>query len=681
MNLVPAFLAMNLIELPDDVLSLIGLELEPRDFLALCSTCKTLYSQYRKDSTYWRTAASKTFRLPISPLLAADGPRWYSLYKKLKTQTRLYTWGQGLKGNLGHGRALPIHPGRGLRGRVIPRAPHRPVPRMTFQRTSSSWPTETHIPDEVGVTADMQCGGWSTTILSSAGKLYTVGSLDSLNGITIGETADQFQQLEYLTQSTTAIKQFSAGRRHVLALTDDGDILSWDRVNNKGLKVFPRSSRDFGGRPTRVAAGWNESSAYIPETGIVYWSPIKNAQRDEMLDGLHVREITIPDTARKNDTKDSLEVTKHVVMMDFVIWITSDSKVYACAVGNETASQTEPTNPPFEVPGFSAPGRELKDIQGQFQNFGVFTSDGQVLAGNVDYLRRCARAPRSGDDWSDLTSLLASRPQDIPALQHAGIIGLAYGDHHYHALDSDGKMFSFGIDSMMCGQLGLSGVESGCRFRGLKKGVPQQPDDGILLPVAQRRGRQVWFEPEKKDWLTWMESCVLAKNFRDFKGRPGLESWTSSDPQAGAFSEWVEQEGRHWRDGPNGSGHYVPAEASGSRIEHYDDLDAYFTIGIAAAGWHSGALVLVDEEKAAQVRSKWISLDHESASKTVPGQFEHLDPDEEYVWKLEGFPKVQLPNGRVMPGFGAPRPWRDGRPTSAELGLPDSTYQASQSIS
>lgn len=660
---------MPLLELPDDILSLIGLELKPKDFLSLCCSCKTLYSQYRKDPTYWRTAASNTFRLPISPLLAADGPRWHSLFKKLKTQTRLYTWGQGLKGNLGHGRALPA-PTRGpLRGRILPRAPHRPVPRMTFQRTSSSWPTETHIPDEVGVIADMQCGGWSTTILSSNGKLYTVGALDSMNGITIGETADHFQPLDYLTQSTTAIKQFSAGRRHVLALTDDGDILSWDRVNNKGLKIFPRSARDFGGKPTRVAAGWNESSAYVPDTGIVYWSPIRNAQRDQMLDGMHIREITIPGTARKDGPKGSIEVAKHVVLNDFVIWITSDSQFYACAIGNETPAQTEPSNAPFEVPGYSAPGRELKDVQGQFQNFGVFTSDGSVLAGNVDYLRRCVQAPRDGDNWSDMTSLLASRPQDVPALQHAGIIGLGYGDYHFHALDSDGRVFSFGTDSLMCGQLGLSGVESGCRFRGLKRGAPQQPDDGILLPVAQRRGRQVWFEPEKKDWLTWMESCVLGGNFKDAGGRPAIESWTSSEQQWGAFSEWVEQEGRNWREGPLGKVTNESGAAGGSQSEHYDDLEAYFTIGIAAAGWHSGALVLVDEDKADHVRSKWTTLDHESASKTVPGQFERLAADEEYVWKLEGFPKVELPNGKVMPGVGEPRLWRGGRPSAEAVDL------------
>ena len=661
---------MPLLDLPDDILSLIVLDLEPKDFITLCRTCKQVYSQYRKDSAYWRTAASNTFRLPISPLLAADGPRWYSLYKKLKTQTRLYTWGQGLKGNLGHGRALPLPPRGGLRGRALPRAPHRPIPRQIFHRTSSSWPTETHVPDDVGVISDLQCGGWSTTILSSDGKLYTTGSLDSLNGVTIGETADGFQRLEYLTQSTSLVKSFSAGRRHVLALTDDGDLVSWDRVNAKGLKIFPRSATTFGGKPTRVATGWGESSAYIPETGIVYWAPIKNDQRDDMLDGMHVREITIPDTARKDTTKDAVEVTKHVVLESYIIWITSDSKMYACAIGNETSEQSQPTHASFEVPGYSEDGRELKDIQGQFQKFGVFTSNGEVLAGNVDYLRACAQAPRTGDEWSDMTALLALRPRDIPVLQHAGVIGLAYGDHHYHALNADGKIFSFGVDSQMCGQLGLSGMPSGCRFRGLRPGAGGAlGNEGVLLPIAERRGRQIWFEPEKKDWLSWMESCVSDGNWKDESGQPAVAAWNGSNARWGAFSEWVEQEGRSWQEGPVSSAQESSAAGGRSEQGDYEDLDAYFAIGIAAAGWHSGALVLVDENKALEIRSKWISLDHASASKTVPGQFESTAPDEEYVWKLEGFPKIELPNGYTMPGVGEPRSWRDGRPTVEELGL------------
>ena len=141
------------------------------------------------------------------------------------------------------------------------------------------------------------------------------------------------------------------------------------------------------------------------------------------------------------------------------------------------------------------------------------------------------------------------------------------------------------------------------------------------------------------------------------------------------WSEWADQEGRNWKLGPQG------IRAQGKRVDgkqdededktDYEDLEPYFAIGIAAAGWHSGALVLVDEEKAHEVRSKWVvSRDEEiDDGPSVPGAFESKSGEEEYVWKKAGFPKVELPDGYVMPGEGEPRPWREGRPTLSDLGV------------
>ncbi|RMZ76347.1 hypothetical protein DV738_g5022, partial [Chaetothyriales sp. CBS 135597] len=654
---------MAISDLPEDITPLILSYLSTGDYLAFCRSSKSLYAQYRQDPYYWRSATAATFRLPISPLLAADGPRWFWLYKKLSTQTRLYTWGQGLRGNLGQGFALPTHnrvpvPFHGLRGRFNPTGPHRPAPRQVFQRTSSSWPTEAHVPHEVGVIADLQCGGWSTTILSSAGKLYTVGALDSLNGITVGETASEFRHLQYLGQSTSPVRQFSAGRRHILALTDDGDILTWDRINAKGLKVFPRAGRDFGGRPLRVAAGWGFSSAYVPETGIIYWRPLKNDQADESLDGLHVKEKVIPNTAHTTSSAGRGEVIKHIVLDTFIIWITSDSKLWACHTDFQSDDSTEPLGSVFEVPGYAKEGRELKDIHGQFESFGVFTATGEVLAGSVSYLDACDEALAStpdlaaSPDSSTLRELLASRPPDVPALQHTGVIALAYGDYHYHALHASGHVTTYGRDSQTCGQLGLSHLYHGGRFRSLRKAAIGA--DAILHPIALRRGRQIWFEPEKKDWLEWLEEELRKGNF-PHSGQLPIDEWNDWDRQA-LFSEWIEQEGRHWADGPGEGG----------------DLDSYFTIAIAAAGWHSGALVLVDEDKAAHVRSQWVKKitdPHQPHGPSVPGAFEAKDDQEIYLFTEPGFPKVTLPDGYTMPGQGEPRPWRDGMPTLEELGL------------
>ncbi|KAI1624898.1 regulator of chromosome condensation 1/beta-lactamase-inhibitor protein II [Exophiala viscosa] len=671
---------MSLLDLPQDILSIILSYLHPKDYLAFCQISKAVYLGYRQDSLYWRTATSNTFRLPISPLLDADGQRWYWLYKRLKTQTQLYTWGQGVKGNLGFGRALPIprrpHP---RVGHARPFPPNRIPSRPTFPKASSNWPTETHVPDEVGVIADLQCGGWSTTILASDGKLYTTGSIDSLNGVPVGQTVEQFTRLEWLTQSTSAIRQFSAGRRHILALTDDGEILSWDRVNAKGLKVFSRTGINFGGKPTRIAAGWGHGSAYIPETGIVFWEPIRNNHTDEMLDEVHVKEKVVPGTARQHTEKGYTEVIKHIVLSEFLLWITNDSKIYACSLQVENDEQMEPTRSVFEVPGYSASDRELKDIQGQFQRFGVFTATGEVLAGNVDYLRRCAEAvenqpdPLEAADWSALTTLLSSRPKDVPALQHTQVIALAYGDYHYHALHANGKITSYGTDSQCCGSLGFPSPETGGRFRGLRRARPGLGRiDAHLLPIASLRGRQVWFEPERKDWLQWLEDQVQ-KAHPDSDGRSAKEILDNDTSKQSAFSEWIEQEGKHWGEGPANAS---TSSASGKSMQEgdsgdYANLGAYFPITIAAAGWHSGALVLFDEDRAHEIRNKWvIPKEHDEEDQhPMPGAFQNLDSEEEYVWQREGFPKVSLWDGFEMPGDGVPRPWRDGLPTMQELGI------------
>ena len=687
---------MPLLALPDDILPIILSYLAPKDYLAFCCASKLVYLKYRQDSYYWRNETSGTFRLPISPLLVADGPRWYWLYKRLKTQTRLYTWGKGVDGNLGPGRAIlvpragpPRIPQRSLSGgparpypAILPPrpTPARTYPRQVFSRTSSSWPTEAQIPDEVGVIADLQCGGWSTTILSSDGKLYSTGSIDSMDGRQVGEFSNHFQELEYLTQSTSAVRQFSAGRRHVLALTDDGKVISWDRLNEKGLMVFSRTGLNFEGQPTNVVAGWAESSIFVPSIGIVYWTPLKNEQTDAMLDGKTVQEKVIPRTAHQTTDTGHTEVVKHIVLEDFIVWITSDSKVYACSMHTDNPDQLEPSQSPFELPGFNATNRELKDIHGQFRRFGVFTAAGEVLLGDSNYIRRCAEAVRdepdlvSSKDWSTMTTLLASRPQDIPALQKTGVIALAFGDYHYHALHIDGKITSYGNDSQSCGCLGVSLPQTGGRFRGLRRDGPGLWSDAVLLPIASIRGRQIWFEPEKKEWLQWMEDQLDEPHLAT-GGQSARQIWESDATKEAAFSEWVEQEGRHWEDGPGHSPSYVPSPEiqEEQSADDYANLGSYFPIAIAAAGWHSGALVLFDEDRAHEVRNKWVAhreeTEEEGKMRSMPGAFDSPELDEVYVWKHDGFPKVQLPNGFEMPGEGEPRHWRNGRPTMQDLGL------------
>ena len=91
-------------ELPLDILLNIFPYLDPRSFLRLCSTCKSLNDpSIRLDASYWRHATRSTFRVPNQPVIEGDGRRWQKLFKRMLTQTRIFTWGKNDRGCLGHG--------------------------------------------------------------------------------------------------------------------------------------------------------------------------------------------------------------------------------------------------------------------------------------------------------------------------------------------------------------------------------------------------------------------------------------------------------------------------------------------------------------------------------------------------------------------------------------------------
>lgn len=60
------------------------------------------------------------------------------------------------------------------------------------------------------------------------------------------------------------------------------------------------------------------------------------------------------------------------------------------------------------------------------------------------------------------------------------------------------------------------------------------------------------------------------------------------DGACNAFADYFEHEGRKWEDG-------LVAEG---------ELGSYFVLKVSAAGWHSAALVLVDEQKAEMARQR-----------------------------------------------------------------------------
>ena len=121
---------------------------------------------YHQDPTFWHALTRTTFRIPDQPLLR--GARWQWLYKKLLTQTRLYTWGDNKSGNLGHENPGPQTQRLSPRAAVHGRA-------WRTEAGSAGWPKQPLITEDVGIVADVQCG-WVETREFGTGKTLMLGA-------------------------------------------------------------------------------------------------------------------------------------------------------------------------------------------------------------------------------------------------------------------------------------------------------------------------------------------------------------------------------------------------------------------------------------------------------------------------------------------------------------------------
>ena len=599
----------GLLDLPVDILHLIFPYLDAKSFLHLTSTCTALHKPiFLDDSTFWSQLVRHTFRVPNQPVVQQDGQRWQRLFKRLLTQSRIYTWGNNDKSCLGHSQDSQ----QAMRS-VGPQGVRRV---NTLRRRHVSWPEQMQRTQGLGVISDLQCGGWSTTLLTAKGALYIVGVID---GLQMNQRNPPYMQrvmmepvpLNYPTgyvppyeryDQSTAIKQFSAGRAHVLALSDSGRIWSWQDIQFPAWHVrFPNIEVKEDGRSTgkgvvkKVVAGWNKSAALIEGTGIVVWDVIQRRDRNAHEDtALVLQSVTVPRTNESKPNKRASrlpeaevsrgndligEVQNFIVLEHYLVFCTSKGRVFAAQI-LWTRDQQD-IGQPFELP-LSRSGEEdesfAEDVQGSFRSFAVFTRSGNVLTSDELRIERVLQTQTTDD------SQICTR---IPALQRRQVIQLAFGDYHFHALHSPGYITSYGTEPQCCGALGLGGHGDGeGRLRGIRyQGVG---GDGRLIPHAYAEGRRVWFEREKRSWIQFLTSgghdhAEAIERIRMAIGSPDLRC-------QGEVSEWVEQEGRDWEI------------KFGVRSENGDEGNAYFALSVTAAGWHSGALVLVNDDMATKLK-------------------------------------------------------------------------------
>jgi len=141
---------MNLLDLPVDILFLIFPFLDVNSFVSLTSSCKSLRaSEIAEDPAFWSASTRSTFRVPNQPVVQHDGKRWKILYRRLLTQSRIYTWGSNAKAELGHSYYSLDE---------LLRQPPAMRRRLYSAVTNISWPTEMEHYRELGVVADLQAG-------------------------------------------------------------------------------------------------------------------------------------------------------------------------------------------------------------------------------------------------------------------------------------------------------------------------------------------------------------------------------------------------------------------------------------------------------------------------------------------------------------------------------------------
>lgn len=705
---------MQLLDLPDDILYMIIPYLDATSFVAFTSTCKAYHhpdlAQY---APYWSSVTRNTFRVPNQPVVENDGRRWQKMYRRLLTESRCFTWGNNDKACLGHGQQAlqgQVHVGPAMRRRPFQIA-HRHV----------SWPTEMNNTEHLGVIADIQCGGWTTNFLTSKGGLYSVGAM---NGMVYQAAHTTPEKLRYPAglphpneryEPATAIKQFSAGRCHILALSDSGYLWSWDNIDHAALQVkflnydivmHEKDTSSTRGYVKKAVAGWSKSAALVVGSGIVVWEPLRQSpnQQAREEDTILVTEMAaVPGTDFQRQpinsfeasdfSKEIGEVQNFICLEQYIVFNTHHGKVYAARIAWDNLRKDVSDVREIPLHTSSTPVSSEKyfatDVQGTFRSFAIFTNTGDVFTGRDELLE------------SLFTPQNTMRPLSrIPALQNSEVISIAFGDYHFHALHAPGYITSYGTESQGCGCLGLGGHGNPeGRIRGIRyQGIG---GDGRLVAHADVRGRRVWFEKEKQKWITFLTSG--GKDPEEAVERMRM----LSDPKVqGEVSEWVEQEGQAWEE-----------KFGGANVARDDDgLASYFALSVTAAGWHSGALVLVNEEKASKIREACTEAPDEIAEGnkeaeddqnddpgfidralgyasefmrwfngsplpgTRPGGPNFRDPNDPeafshpqnhgavdekgrpYVWSRDSFPRLRLANGQEMPGTAEISEWRYGQP-------------------
>jgi len=453
--------------------------------------------------------------------------------------------------------------------------------------------------------ADIVCGGYFTAVLTTIGEVWMKG----WGGWRQIRMSSHLTASDLHRQHISTITQISAARDGVICLAESA-VMWYCHLEELEAHMVTTGIRVMKGGWTGLSAMRTPRPAQEEDSGILVWTS---------LDGI-IKHIptAIPMTSPHRPDYAG-EVINWAMMRDYVLFVTRPGRVWAWHIAPYAANATQVALPVELKRGDDAAHEDVADVCGWLERFALMMRNGEVLLGTTQMLK----------DYLDLGTPL--KFEKIPALQNTGVVKIAFGDWHYHALHKDGTITSYGHEPEGCGAFGLGDVNLSVMERGFSRDI-------VIRPECLTTGRRVHFEPEKQAWQLDLARSYTNDDQADV-------SWPG-DGTRYEVSEWIEERLRAWATPGNevmiAPGHRAAGQEGSYHGARQDDTKrdedpAYFVTSVAACGWHTVALVLVDTAKATEVARRYAEVQRDGA------------------WAAP--PRLQLLNGEEMPGSDLLRTW------------------------
>lgn len=221
----------------------------------------------------------------------------------------------------------------------------------------------------------------------------------------------------------------SSGRSHFLALDENNNLYSWDSPNSDyGVRLSFKGLPSIDTNPIwKIGSGWDLNCIYVYKVGLIVWNKRDALKKGELASDVYY--TIIPNTS---DISGPGRVVDFACCQgDCVFFITNDRKIL-WVYSNGIVQQ-------LRIP-----------VEGEYVKVTVcFT----ILALFTNEKCYTIKIKNSKLDMSSLTELQLEESEDR-------IISLATGDYHTVALTSKGQIYTWGLESQLCGCLGLGSPES-----------------------------------------------------------------------------------------------------------------------------------------------------------------------------------------------------------------------------